>query len=248
MHKESDDFPFEVDMKVATFIDENEEVVSLRKRGWMCLYEKVRGKWKPLKKIPLDLSRTETLAEARQLVEKATLPLEDCQVFLTGEANGLWNLLLEEAGFHTWKSQGTLQEQLDNVVRTETERNIDSDKTPAKAHSCGRGCGRGLSSDSEALPINEESFFTEEAGNKGGFKIDLASILERNPGLTSRQVLIPFMKRGAFNKLEVLCGHLPRWFNAQLECSGMTAFVENLSDDTLRVTVMPVGITKKAVS
>ena len=231
-------------MKVATFIDENEQVVSLRKRGWMCLYEKIRGEWKNLKKVPLDLSRTETLAEARQLVEKATLPLEDCQVFLTGETNGLWNLLLEEAGFHTWKSQGTLQEQLDNVARTETEKAIET----AKAHSCGRGCGRGLSADSGALPINAESFFTEEAGNEGVFKIDLASTLGRNPGLTSRQVLIPFMKRGAFNKLEVLCSHLPRWFNAQLECSGMTAFVEKLGDDMLRVTVTPIGAPKKAVS
>ena len=231
-------------MKIATFVNENEEVISMSSPGWVCVYEKSHGQWMNRKRVPMDLSGTSMLVEARRLVENATSEIVGCRAFLSGDVHGLWNLLLEEAGFHIWKSEGTLQEQLDNVMRRETEKTVASKAPIAETHSCGRGCGLEASSDGEAQPIDIPGFFSEEEEKSGRYEIDLASVLESNPGITSRQVLIPFMERGDFEKLEIRCTHLPRWFNTQLQISGLAASIENPrkddNDKTLRVTVTPI--------
>jgi len=76
---------------------------------------------------------------------------------------------------------------------------------------------------------------------QGEFWIDLKEALEHESGQTSRQILIPFLERGRFRKLEILCDHLPKWLTWELERLGMSAESEaiDVTGHGQRVTIYP---------
>jgi Fe-only nitrogenase accessory protein AnfO len=156
--------------------------------------------------------------------------LEDCQVFLVRETKGLLHVLLEEQGFRTWKSIGSFFEQLENVAQKDTEtvraRELLNDEIQecGAASDCGGGChGRAHmeaqrlrhapkdlgQSIPQPLPVGDVAF--------GQYQFNLAEVLQKNPTLNSREVLIPFLEKRAFQKLEIICDHLPRWFEMKAD-------------------------------
>lgn len=42
-------------------------------------------------------------------------------------------------------------------------------------------------------------------------------VLLENPDLSLKKVLISYLKNGEFNRLDVICSHIPKWFNIELE-------------------------------
>jgi Fe-only nitrogenase accessory protein AnfO len=52
--------------------------------------------------------------------------------------------------------------------------------------------------------------------NKGDFCLNMEEILLKNPELTSKKILIPYLKNGEFNRLDVVCSHIPKWFYTDL--------------------------------
>jgi Fe-only nitrogenase accessory protein AnfO len=58
--------------------------------------------------------------------------------------------------------------------------------------------------------------FLKPGMNKGDFCLNMEEILSKNPELTSKKILIPYLKNGEFNRLDVTCSHIPKWFNIDL--------------------------------
>lgn len=62
------------------------------------------------------------LLDVKVTVREAASQLEWCNIFLSAETTGLVHAILqEELGFHTWKSQGPLLDQLNAVAAKEAE-------------------------------------------------------------------------------------------------------------------------------
>jgi len=229
-------------MKIAAFVDDSGAAASFYEKGHICLYDRVSGTWEIVKKISLEITIEMSLAEIKETFFHATSQLEDCKVFIVREFKGLFHaLLMEELGFHTWKSAGTMREQLDNVVRQETEYAAEREKQalanagkpPVRVAGHG-GCGGSCSSSRQTPAIARGSESCETGGDvprpvlvsdraEGRYVIHLAEILQDNPTLNSRQVLIPVLEERSFKKLEILCGHIPRWFHNELRNLQLTA-------------------------
>ncbi|MDA8213485.1 MAG: nitrogenase, partial [Clostridia bacterium] len=58
-----------------------------------------------------------------------------------------------------------------------------------------------------------------------------------NLGVTSKQVLLPFLRKGKFYSLEVICSHLPPWLEAELMSGNLTSSVAKISSNELRVII-----------
>jgi Fe-only nitrogenase accessory protein AnfO len=56
--------------------------------------------------------------------------------------------------------------------------------------------------------------------NKGDFSLNMEEILLKNPELTSKKILIPYLKNGEFNSLDIICSHIPKWFYTDLGVLG----------------------------
>lgn len=234
-------------MKIAAYVDDSSAATGPYEKGQICLYDQVSGQWEITKKIPLQINQEMRLLEIKELFFSAIFQLEDCKVFIVRELKGLFHaLLIEELGFHTWKSEGTMLEQLDNVVRQEAEYVAElekqalanANKPKVKATSSG-GCGGGCSplrlaamaggSCESACDVPPPVLIGDIS--EGRYSINLAEILDENPALNSRQILMPVLKETSFKKLEIVCDHLPRWFNNELRNLQLTAEPE-VSDES----------------
>lgn len=240
----------EVRVKIAAYVDDSGAAVGFYEKGQVCLYEQVSGAWEITKKIPLEINIEMSLLEIKELFFSAMSQLEDCKVFIVREFKGLFHaLLIEELGFHTWKSEGTMLEQLDNVVLQEKEYVAElekqalanADKPKVRVAGSG-GCGGGCSPSRVAAMGGQDSGACESACEvplpvltgdiaDGCYSINLAAILEENPTLNSRQILMPALEETSFKKLEIICDHLPRWFNNELRNLKLTAGPE-VPDET----------------
>lgn len=222
-------------MKIATFVNDSGEVAGFYEKGRLCRYEQVSGAWQLTREVALDINEEMGLLETKDLFFKAMSQLEDCKVFIVKRFKGLFHaLLMEELGFHTWKSEGPLSEQLDNVVLLEKEYVAELEKQalanpgkPVVKSSGHGGCGGGCSSSRQAAPSGQDC---EPCGvihdiplphllgdlQEERYLINLAEILQDNPALNSRQVLIPALEERSFKKLEIICDHIPRWFYNEL--------------------------------
>lgn len=248
-------------MKIATFVNNNGDVAGFYEKGRLCRYEQVSGEWRITREVALDINEDMGLLETKELFFAAMSQFEDCKVFIVKKFKGLFHaLLMEELGFHTWKSEGPMREQLDNVVLLEKEYVADLEKQalanagkPVAKSSGHGGCGGGCSSssrqsapsgqDRDPCGVNHDIPLPLLVGDiqEGRYLINLAEIMRDNPALNSRQVLIPALEDRSFKKLEIICDHIPRWFYNELRNLKLAAEPE-VADETgqwLKVIVSP---------
>jgi Fe-only nitrogenase accessory protein AnfO len=243
-------------MKIATFINDSGEVAGFYEKGKLCRYEWICGKWQITGEVPLEIDAEMGLLQTKERFFAAMSQLKDCRVFIVKKFKGLFHaLLMEELGFHTWISEGSTCEQLDNVVQLEKEylaelekkALADAAKPPVKSSGHG-GCGGGCTPVRRPAATGGESETTAPRGDiprpvpigdpkLGHYLISLSDILQSNCALNSREVLIPALEEGSFRKLEIICDHIPRWFYNELRNLKLKAGPE-VPDASGRVTVV----------
>lgn len=179
-------------MKIAAIVDEGGQVVNRLENGRLHLYQEHPEGWILIKQLRIEVTGARSLAEVKAHLKHLFAQLEDCHVLLVGELRGLLFVLAQETGFRIWKSEGEIFAQMEQVARKEAEAGTILPK-PVPA----------------PIPVGHLSH--------GHFRINLAEILQNDSSLNSKQVLIPFLEQLAFQKLEIICEHLPRWFPRECE-------------------------------
>jgi Fe-only nitrogenase accessory protein AnfO len=203
-------------MRIATYLNERGEVADFGQSGEICLFEGAIGEWVGNSVAPLDLGGMASLSELRARLREACTPIHDCRSFLVGETGGILNAFLEGLGFATWYSEGSLAERLDNVARREAEREQIG----------GSSRGEGEEEDFTAAPrIHRPSPVGDP--KEGAYRIDLSTALEEQPGINSKQILIPFLAERDFSRLEIYCDHLPRWLERKAAELGLSLVIES---------------------
>lgn len=228
-------------MKIATYVDEEGTLSSLYAKGHVLVYDNAVGAWKAGQDIPFEIVPEMTLGTVKSALGDLAAQLGDCRVLLSGERRGLvYSLLQEEMGFHIWTSQGPALERLDVISSQEADRIAQEEQAAVKTASetsCALGCcgKQGGPGRSACTPTTAPSL--ERIGS-GHYRIDLARVLESDPNLNSRQVLIPVMEETVFETLEILCDHVPRWFSRALDEMNMRAEFDGTAQG-LKVLVSP---------
>ncbi|MGV6472781.1 Fe-only nitrogenase accessory protein AnfO [Azotobacter vinelandii] len=237
-------------MKIAAYLDRHGDMAGLYTAGRFQLYEKDDEHWILKRQVPLEITAEMNIPEVKQALREAVVHLEDCKTLLSAEVRGLlYSLLQEEMGFRTWKSQGSLHEQLDNVARNELDLALrealaaaEAEKAAAQASAggCAGGGGGGKRRSAAGAP-EPESIPQPECLGEGRYRLDLEAALKGNKELNSRQVLIPFLENTVFCEFEILCDHVPRWFSHKLDELNLRAESEELAGPKkgLKLRVLP---------
>ncbi|QWT45391.1 Fe-only nitrogenase accessory protein AnfO [Azospira inquinata] len=217
-------------MKIAAYVNSRGNPVSLYEPGALRLYEAENlppapPSWRLVREIPFAVDRTMGLPAVKAAVHALGAQLEDCRSLVSGEVRGMiYTVFQEELGFTTWKSTGPLVQQLDSVQAREKEQ------AAQKRFDLISLAGKPMPT---PLLIGDP--------REGSFWIDLKEALEHPSGPTSRQILIPFLEKIPFRKLEIVCDHLPKWLAWELERLDMSAESDlvDVTGNGLRVTVYP---------
>ncbi len=203
-------------MNVAAFVNESGELVDFYEKGEICLFEKISNRWVKRKTVPMSLNREAGIAQVRTNLAGAVSQLEDCEVFLMPELRGILRVYLEEMGYRVWKSEGSLTDQLENVALREQEMLTEvPDQIPSP------------------LPVGSPE--------EGYYRIDLIDLLQSGVPHVSREVLMPFFETISFQRLDVVCDHVPRWFSMELMGLGLRIESQTpvLTGKGMIVTVIP---------
>jgi Fe-only nitrogenase accessory protein AnfO len=226
-------------MKIAVHVNHQDEVASLYEAGFLRLYEKTIAEdpanWRATAEIAFAIDADMPLPLIKTALHAAWAALDGCKLLVSAEVRGLiYSVLQEELGVQTWKSEGSLQQQLDMVSRKQTEQeakrrfelvNLAGKLAPAP------------------MRVGDPQL--------GHFWIDLKDALAHESAQTSRQILIPFLSSGHFCKLDILCDHLPKWLSWELERLNLSAESEEIDATSvgLRVTVYarntPEGLARQ---
>lgn len=180
--------------EIAVVLDSRGRTGSLGEPGRVRVYRRWRKSWTTERELEFALGAAGGLKGLRRQMGELIGFLGECRVFVASSLSGVPYYELEKAGFNIWEQTGEPLHYLEEVwTREEIERTAPKAATALAA----------------AVPAPVETA-------PGHFCISLREIQAKNCGVTSKQVLQPFLRRRRFAVLEVVCGHLPPWLETEL--------------------------------
>jgi len=186
-------------LKIAVVENDKQETSSIFEPGFVAIYEEDGRKWKVLNRFENKVSNEKGIAAVRTAVAGTIKQLGDVKIMVASEIPGIAFGVFQAAGFDIFLVENSVLEVLDSVKKKMLEVIKKRQEKPHK------------------FDIMQ---FLEPGINKGDFRLNMEEILLKNPELTSKKVLIPFLKNGEFSRLDVVCSHIPKWFYTDLGVLG----------------------------
>ncbi|AKB18226.1 AnfO protein, required for Mo- and V-independent nitrogenase [Methanosarcina sp. WWM596] len=203
-------------LKIAVVENDNQQTSSIFKPGFIAVYEEDGGEWKVLNRFENQVFNAKGMAAVRTAVADTVKQLGDVKVVVASEIPGIASGTFQAAGFDIFLVESGVLDVLDSIKKEMLEAIEKRQEEPCK------------------FDIME---FLEPGVNKGDFSINIEEIMFKNPDLTSKRILIPYLKNGEFNRLDVVCSHTPKWFVTDLGTMGFQyeTVKELLNRKTVRI-------------
>lgn len=199
--------------EIAVFVDESGQTTRMGEYGRVIVYHRECGVWHISREEEFAGAHT-ALPQIRERIKKLLAFFGDCKVFVAKSVLGVYYYELEKAGISVWEFSGLPDEFLDYIIKQEEAD--DNKPNIEKA----------------AVPVPQEVA-------DGRYYISIKDIQENNTSVTSKQVLQPFLARGKFYCLEILCSHLPPWLENELLTKRFESEIIKIDNKTVKVVIMP---------
>ena len=72
--------------------------------------------------------------------------------------------------------------------------------------------------------------------------------MQNNANLTSKQILLPFIQKTSFNELEIICGHVPPWFEREFSRLNLRSEIEKINERNVKVRVYSKDVIRKMIT
>jgi Fe-only nitrogenase accessory protein AnfO len=171
------------------------------------IYQKAEGFWKAIREQKCSLDKQGGLVGLRRQMAEIILFLDQCKIFVGCAVAGVPYFELEKMQCSIWEFEGEREPLsfLDYVLKQEEEKEEEE---------------QSQGNNVIPLPIERE---------KGDYYISIKEVQENTGGISSKQVLLPFLRQGNFYRLEVLCNHIPPWLEAELTGGNLVGEVEKIA-------------------
>jgi Fe-only nitrogenase accessory protein AnfO len=209
-------------LKITVVETNNQETSSIFEPGFIATYEEDGGEWKVLNRFENKVCNAKGIAAVRMAVADTVKQLGDVKILVASEIPGIAFGVFQAAGFDIFLVENSVLDVLDSVKEEMLEVIEKRQEKPCE------------------FDIMQ---FMEPGINKGDFSLNMEEILLKNPELTSKKILIPYLKNGEFNRLDVICSHIPKWFYTDLGVLGFE--YETVDELPNRKTVRIVRVQTK---
>lgn len=199
-------------MEIAVFLGNDGKTKPFNQSGVTKLYLKEESGWKIIKEIIFEINDLMSTQTIRDNIKHMAETLGECKVFVAGDIKGLPYTILDTMGFNLLKADGVPEDFLELVLNGEKERELKKQRD-------------------EIIPtplIN---------GKEGYYFIDIQVEMEDNEKLNSKQLIMPFINNNDFVELEIICTHVPPWFDGEFRKLNLSSDIEKINDGTMRVKV-----------
>lgn len=206
-------------MKIAVVGNEDQKASSIFEPGFIAIYEEDGGEWKVRNRFENKVCNAKGMAAVRTAVADAIKQLGDVKVIVASEIPGIASGTFQAAGFDIFLVEGNVLNLLDSIKK----EILEAIEERQKEH-----------------PKFDIMQFLEPGVSKGDFSINIEEIMFKNPDLTSKKILIPYLKNGEFNRLDVICSHVPKWFDKDFGVLGLEYETVNVLSTKKTVRIVHV--------
>lgn len=202
---------------IAVCLGKNGLVSSLYDASSIVIYRKKQGRWLAGREKRIALDQQGGMAGLRKQMAEMTLFLGECKIFVGWAVVGVPYFELEKMQCSIWEFEGAPLSFLDYVLAQEEDK-----------------MAKNQLSVSSAVPIPVER-------ENGDYYISIKEVQENGGGVTSKQVLMPFLRQGKFYSLEILCNHIPPWLKVELTSGNLKSQVEKKSPTETHIYISKRG-------
>jgi Fe-only nitrogenase accessory protein AnfO len=203
-------------MEIAVLVNNEDEIIASNEDGVIKVFSKDREEWKVVREIPFEINKLASPTLIRAKLKDILELLAKCRVIAAREVKGMVYTILDGNRFNIWNVEGNPTGFLDYIYEKEEQEKKEKVKSNDK--------------------------ITPKQISEGNFYIDLKEIMENNEKVTSKQVLLPFLSSNKFDKLEIICSHMPKWFNMEFERLNLCSECTTISENEIKVEVFPKGV------
>lgn len=152
--------------------------------------------------------------ELTELIEALSAKLDCNKIIVGSDVSGLPYNIFDSAGYTIFEIEGEPKQFLENL---------------------------GIQFKNQQMQIKEGEtiVFTDRPIEitDGIYYFDLKTLQIKKPGITSKQALMPFFTSIPFVSLDIICAHIPPWFDREFGRLNLTYTTKKLNG-ALRVTVL----------
>lgn len=197
--------------EIAAYIDKNGQTTSLYEEGRVVIYQRNLGQWQVLRAKSFSLGEVFNMKALREQMNDVIEFLGPCKTFVGLSVSGIPYFALEKSQCSVWEFTGNPVDFLDYILAKEEEESKAEIKPTAFVP-----------------PAPVETF-------NGCYRISIKEIQEKNLGVTSKQVLMPFIRQGKYYSLEVLCNHVPPWLENEILMQNLESRVETIGKNDIKL-------------
>lgn len=204
-------------MEIAVFQDISGKTQSFLKPGIIKVYSRNLGKWEVTKEIIFRIDNIGGLKAIRENIINMTESLGECKVFVGLDIKGMVYNVLDGMGFNTWELEGESLVFLEFVYEKEEEEE-KANALEGKVYKS-----------PQIILLKDGTYF-----------LDLKKIQENDVNITSKGIMIPFLNTTNFYQLEIICKHIPHWFEVEFKRLNLKMKNEIIGQNEIKVIVYPM--------
>lgn len=200
--------------EIAVHTSRKGETIPITESGTIVVYRKTMGLWGVERQLPFQLVQDKGLREMRAQMAAVLEFLGSCQILAASAISGVPYYELERGGISVWEVDGRPVEFLEQILAADEAEQEEKQR-----------------------PVVQPVIPIPEALGEGRYRISIKEIQEADTGITTKQVLMPFLRRGGFYSLHIICNHLPPWLEAEAMAGSLRCECVSMGPGEKQVTV-----------
>lgn len=204
-------------ISVSVFINSKGITATPTEEGFVKIYnyDTDTKVWEASENFEFSLLNSSSIPEMRKTILDLVQKLGNCRIFIARSVVGQLYSVLEANRFHIYEVDGKPEQFLDSILTYEEEE--------AKC---------------SATEFTEPQIpCPQKTDVPGTYTINLKNALNSTPGLSSKKILLPFLASGNFKVLEIICDHIPKWFDSEFNYKGLSSTITKLNEFEYKVTI-----------
>jgi Fe-only nitrogenase accessory protein AnfO len=189
-------------MKIAALVDQQGATADLFHSVQVRLYHNPQGQWQVLHEITFLTEDTMSMTEIRSSLLGLQPQLEGCQHLIARSIHGFARSILDGMGLAMWGLEGDPGHVLEQIRLRAQARQPD-------------------------IPPQT---LLQATATPGCYRVNLQAALAQDNRLTSKQLLHPILDQHPFDRLEILCDHVPKWFEREFPARQLNLRVDCHAD------------------
>jgi Fe-only nitrogenase accessory protein AnfO len=205
--------------QIAVLLNKKSEIATLEDFTELVVFDKNEMEWISIKSISACIDFSKGLSSIRENFQRLATQLGDCKIIVGRTISGIGYRTFDKMGFDIFEIAEFTVDILDKIL-------LDV-------------------KNSFTLSISQNSLLNNdipvETNIPGIYFLDLIAVQKRNPQISSKQMLQPFLNKTPFIRLDVVCAHIPPWIEKLVEDNKIELEVDKI--DEQKVSIIKVCCT-----